>query len=81
MGKIPQIRKLEGVIQSLARELEQLAPQPDLLSSFSGLSGLFNGTKNAPRRLGLKRRIAACRRRIASLQNDHRAETCVLAVA
>lgn len=78
MGKIPQIKKLEGVIKGLVRELEQLGPNPDQISSLSGLFGL-QASADLPRRMGLERRINSCRRRIASLQKDEIFEELALA--
>lgn len=96
MGKTPQIKKLEGVIQGLVRELEQLTPHPDRISSPAVIqigqtqiiTGCFNGTlqmqaylQDLPRRMGLERRLRAARRRLAYLRQCSASEVFALAAA
>ena len=69
MGKTPQIKKLEGAIHGLERELDQLAPcpGPHFPSPASLITKSFNRSSTAwqiylrdlPHRLGLERQIAA----------------------
>lgn len=72
MGKTLQIKKLEGVIYGLERELEQLAPRPDHTFPRS-LTRRFNSNSkslcNTPRRQGLQRRLAAVRRAMTALRD------------
>lgn len=72
MGKTLQIKKLEGVIYGLERELEQLAPRPDHYFP-RAITRRFNSTSvvisNMPRRLGLERRLAVYRRLMAALDS------------
>ncbi len=71
MGKTLQIKKLEGVIYGLERELEQLAPRPDHTFPRS-ITRRFNSNSivcNMPRRLGLERRLAATRRLMTALRD------------
>ncbi|HQX27683.1 MAG TPA: hypothetical protein PKX38_07080 [Alphaproteobacteria bacterium] len=72
MGKTLQIKKLEGVIYGLERELEQLAPRPDHTFPRS-ISRRFNSNStlcNMPRRLGLERRLAVYRRLMTALRDS-----------
>lgn len=73
MGKTLQIKKLEGVIYGLERELEQLAPRPDQIFPRS-LTRRFNSNSasllNTPRRLGLERRLAVYRRLMTALRDS-----------
>lgn len=81
MGKTLQIKKLEGVIYGLERELEQLAPRPDHTFPRS-ITRRFNSNStlcNTPRRLGLERRLAVYRRSVAALRDA--SEMPVLAAA
>jgi hypothetical protein len=72
MGKTLQIKKLEGVIYGLERELEQLAPRPDQTFPRS-ITRRFNSNsaalRNAPRRQGLERRLTAYRRLMTALRD------------
>ncbi len=89
MGKTSKIKKLEGVLKDLVRELENLTSQPDPISHHipvsidqtNRITAGFNviGFSDLPRRQGLLRRIAACRRRIAALQVSPYAESFALA--
>ncbi len=88
MGKIPQIKKLEGALHGLERELEQLAPRPDhYFTPACGLTAGFNHQsvtlqaclRDMPRRTGLERRLAAGRRALAALRAAAWAETPALA--
>ena len=72
MGKTLQIKKLEGVIYGLERELEQLAPRPDHTFPRS-ISRRFNSNSqfcNMPRRLGVEHRLAVYRRLMTALRDS-----------
>ncbi len=88
MGKTLQIKKLEGALHGLERELEQLAPHPGhYFTPACGLTAGFNFTsmrlqaclRDMPRRAGLERRLSTGRRRLAALRAAAWAETPALA--
>jgi hypothetical protein len=96
MGKTSNIKKLEGVINGLVRELAKLAPHPDHPISSIAIAKIgntqvitpsfnMNGAlmmaymQDLPARKGIERRIAAARRRLASLQNTAIADAFALA--